>query len=65
MKIIIKNQSQVKLYSGKLIIEQLNTFINTSFEKLLSPTLHYVDEDGDKITITNQADLDTLKDLFA
>jgi hypothetical protein len=57
MKIIIKHLSQVKLYSGQLTIEELNLFIKASFEKLVAPELHYVDQDGDKITITNQADL--------
>ena len=37
MKIIIKEQSQVKLYSGKLILEELLMFVKASFDKIAVP----------------------------
>ena len=60
MKFVIKSGSLVKLFSGDIKIESLAQFLKENFTSWNSNNLTYTDIDGDKITLTTQADLDVL-----
>jgi hypothetical protein len=64
MKIVIKNNSVIKIYSGETSFKELSLFIKKEFQ--LSPSrysLTYVDEDGDNITIASEEDMTSAYEL--
>ncbi len=60
MKFVIKSGSVVKLFLGEMKIEALAQFLKENFTSWNSNNLTYTDNDGDKITLTTQEDLDAL-----
>ncbi len=64
MKIVIKNNSVIKIYNGETSFKELANFIKKEFQ--LSPSrysLTYVDEDGDTITIGSEEDMSSAYEL--
>lgn len=64
MKFVIKSGSSVKLFSGEMKIEALAQFLKENFASWNSNNLTYTDDDGDKITLATQEDLDALLSLY-
>jgi hypothetical protein len=65
MKFVIKSGSSVKLFSGEMKIEALAQFLKENFGSWDSNNLTYTDDDGDKITLATQEDLDALLSLYS
>jgi hypothetical protein len=64
MKIAIKNNSAIKIYSGNCSFEALSLFIEKEFQlKPASYALTYVDEDGDTITLATNEDMSSAYEL--
>jgi hypothetical protein len=64
MKIAVKHNSTIKIFSGQSTFEDLSLFIKKEFQ--LSPSkysLTYVDEDGDNITIVSDEDMASAYEL--
>lgn len=64
MKIAVKHNSIIKIYSGEIYFKDLLLFIKKEFQ--LTPSkysLTYVDEDGDNITIASNEDMTSAYEL--
>lgn len=64
MKIAIKHNSAIKIYSGETTFKELSLFIKKEFQLPTSKYhLTYVDEDGDNITIASDEDITSSYEL--
>lgn len=63
MKIVFKGENFVKMYEGQLTYEEMVNFAKTNFNMTDNFNLCFVNDGGESIMITSQADVESMKKM--